>query len=177
MSANSRTLQCFFNAMKCLKGEAAPLSFGEVSGLRLELTERDAEISRLRKEYALLREHAREQAERAVDETIEKIILEAAAPLANVGAMQARHLEKGGLNLDDLLSITASLGKILTERGMEQIGCVGERMPYDVALHQMLDGSHPQPPQQVRIRFSGFRFKGKLMAKAKADALHMELDK
>ena len=141
-----------------------------IATLRLELAERDEEIERLRKEYALLREQSKAQVERAGGEAVESIVSQCAAPLATLSAMQTRHAEKGDLNPADLLQVALSFRKILAERGLEQIGVVGEAQPYDPALHQMLDGTRPQPGEPVLIRFAGFRFNGKLVAKAQAGA-------
>jgi len=139
--------------------------------LRLELAERDEDIERLRKEYALLREQSKAQIERAGGEAVESIVSQCAAPLATLSAMQSRHAEKGDLNPADLLQVASSFRKILAERGLEEIGVVGETQPYDPALHQMLDGARPQPGEPVLIRFAGFRFNGKLVAKAQAGAV------
>ncbi|MBN1929824.1 MAG: nucleotide exchange factor GrpE [Chlorobiaceae bacterium] len=141
-----------------------------IATLRVELAERDKEIARLKKEYALLREQSKAQVERAGGEALEGIVSQCAAPLATLSAMQARHAEKGDLNPADLLQVASSFRKILAEGGLEQIGVVGETQPYDPALNQMLDGSRPQPGEPVLIRFAGFRFNGKLVAKAQAGA-------
>jgi len=142
-----------------------------ITTLRLELAERDEEIARLRKEYALLREQSKAQVEWAGGKAVESIVSQCAAPLATLSAMQARHAEKGDLNPADLLQVASSFRKILAERGLEQIGVVGETQPYDPALHQMLDGTRPQPGEPVLIRFAGFRFNGKIVAKAQAGAV------
>lgn len=141
-----------------------------IATLRLELAKRDKEIARLKKEYALLRELSKAQVERAGGEAVESIVSQCAAPLATLSAMQARHAEKGDLNPADLLQVASSFQKILEQHGLEEIGVVGETQSYDPALHQMLDGTRPQPGEPVLIRFAGFRFNGKLVAKAQAGA-------
>ena len=141
-----------------------------IAELRLALSERDNETARLRKEYALLRERSKAQVERAGIEAIEGIVQQCAAPLATLSAMQARHAEQGNLNPADLLQVASSFRTILAERGLAEIGAVGETQPYDPALHQMLDGTRPQLGEPVLIRFAGFRFNGKLVAKAQAGA-------
>ncbi len=168
MSGNKAPLQRLLMALKNLTGDASSGTSREVAELHRELDDRREEIVRLRKEYALLQEQRRGQAGRAADEAVESMVQQFAAPLANLGAMQARHREQGALNLNDILHVVASFEKILAERGMQQIGQVGEELPYDPALHQMLDSSLPLPGQQVRIRFVGCRFKGKIIAKARA---------
>lgn len=165
MSQKSGFLQCLLTV---LKGSDGSESSSDMAELRLELSERDEEIVRLKKEYALKREQSRAQVERAGEEAVESIVLECAAPLAMLSVMQARHAEKGDLNPADLLQVALSFRKILEKRGVEQIGAVGGEEPYDPALHQMLDGTSPRPGEAVLIRFAGFRFNGKLIAKAQA---------
>lgn len=100
-----------------------------IATLRLELAERDEEIARLRKEYALLREQSRSRVEQAGGKAVEDIARQCAAPLATISAMQGRQAEKGDLNPADLLQVALSFRKILAERGLEQIGVVGETQP------------------------------------------------
>lgn len=159
-------LQRLFAALKGDDGAEAQA----IAELRLELSARDKEIAQLRKEYALLQEQSKAQIERAGGEAVESIVSQCAAPLATLSAMQARQAEKGDLNPADILQVSLSFRKILAERGLEQIGVVGETQPYDPAFHQMLDGSRSQPGEPVLIRFAGFRFNGKLVAKAQAGA-------
>ena len=171
MSQKSGFLQRLLTVLKESDGSEPSR---DMAGLRLELSERDQEIVRLKKEYALKQEQSRAQAERAGEEAVEGILHECAAPLATLSAMQARHAEKGDLNPADLLQVALSFRKILEKRGVEQIGTAGEEQPYDPALHQMLDATHPRPGVAVLIRFAGFRFNGKIIAKAQAGAVSEE---
>ncbi|ASQ90377.1 nucleotide exchange factor GrpE [Prosthecochloris sp. GSB1] len=164
MSQKAGILQRLLGALKGNDGAEARA----VAILQLDLSERDEEIARLRKEYALLRERSMAEVERAGGEALESIARQCAASLAALSAMQARHAEKGDLNSADLLQVASSFRKILEKHGLEQIGAVGREQPYDPALHQMLDGTRPQPGEPVLIRFAGFRFNGKLIAKAQA---------
>ena len=173
MSQKSGFLQ---RLLTVLKGSDGSEPSRDMAVLRLELSERDQEIVRLKKEYALKREQSRAQVERAGEEAVESIVLECAEPLVTLSAMQARHVEKGDLNPADLLQVALSFRKILEKRGMEQIGTAGEEQPYDPALHQMLDGTNLRPGVAVLIRFAGFRFNGKIIAKALAGAVSEEGD-
>jgi len=171
MSRKTGVLQRLFSA---LKGGAGAENGRDAAGLRIELAERNEEIARLRKEFVLQREQSRAQSERAAGDAVEGIVRQCAAPLAAISAMQARHHEHGDLNPSDLFQVVSSFQSILAERGLEQIGAVGEQHPYDWALHQMLDGTTPQVDQPVQIRFVGFRFNGKLIAKAQAGAVQVK---
>jgi len=138
MSDKTGMLQRFLNTLKCLKGNGRNEAAGDIAVLRRELAERNEEIAKLRKEYTLLRQKSGEQAERAAAEAIEGIMRQFAAPLANLGAMHARQREQGDLNPSDIFQAAASFENILAEKGLQQIGKVGEEQPYDPALHQML---------------------------------------
>ncbi|NTU54050.1 MAG: nucleotide exchange factor GrpE [Chlorobiaceae bacterium] len=174
MSESPNLLHRISAALKVVQGEAHPDSARDVAALRLDLAERNEEVARLRKEYALQKEESRGQIDRAATEGIEGLIRQCAGPLATLSAMRARHREQGDVNPVDLFHVLASFEKILAERGLQPIGVVGEEAPYDPSLHQMLDGSRPQPGEPVQIRFAGYRFKGKLIAKAQAGAPSLE---
>ncbi|ACF46349.1 hypothetical protein Paes_1324 [Prosthecochloris aestuarii DSM 271] len=171
MSRKTGILQRLFNV---LKGGAGAENDRDTAGLHIELAQRNEEIARLRKEYALQREQSRAQCLRAEGDAIEGIVRQCAAPLAAFSAMQARHREHGDLNPSDLFQVASSFQNILAERGLEQISVVGEQQPYDPAFHQMLDGTTPQVGELVQIRFVGFRFNGKLIAKAQAGAVQVK---
>jgi len=162
MSAKKGFIQRVVALLKGTNGGDSPT----LAALRLELDECKREVGRLKKEYVLQREQARGQGERMAAEALEGIVQEFASPLATLAAMEVRHREYGDLQTSDVLQVAASLQAILAQRGMEQIGQVGEEQLYDPVLHQVLDASHPEPGQPVRIRFAGFRFKGRLVARA-----------
>ena len=172
MSRKTGILQRLFNALKWGAGTG---NDRDTAGLHIELAQRNEEIARLRKEYTLQREQSRAQSLRAAGEAVEGIVRQCASPLAVFSAMQARHREHGDLNPSDLFQVASSFQNILTERGLEQIGTVGEQQPYDPALHQILDGTTPQVGKLVQIRFVGFRFNGKLIAKAQAGAGQLKI--
>ncbi len=161
--------------LKVLMSNDDSESSGDMAGLRLELLERDKEIARLKKEYAVQLERSKTLFERAGQEAVEGFLHECAAPLSTLSAMQVRHAEKGDLNLSDLLQVALSFRKILEKRGVEQIGTVGEQQPFDPALHKMLDGTCPQPGVAVLIRFAGCRFNGRIIAKAQAGIVRHSL--
>lgn len=167
MSGNNTIWQRLVSALKGAdKHESRTLA-----ALRLQLEERNREVERVKKEYALQREQARLQGEQAVGDALEGIVRECAAPLATLAAMEARHRKQGDLHPPDLFRVVASLQTPLARRGMEQIGQVGEELSYDPALHQVLDNARLEPGDSVRIRFVGFRFNGKLVSKAQVGIL------
>jgi molecular chaperone GrpE len=168
MSANRKILHRFSEALKALGGGDGGDFSAAPDALRPELTVSYDEITRLRKEFSLLKEQSSVQLERAADEAHEALFRQLAVPMATLSAMQARHRSRGELNPEELLQVVGSFGKILAERGMEPIGRVGEEEPFDPSRHQMLDGSRPQPGEPVLVRFAGFRFRNTIVAKTQA---------
>lgn len=171
MSEKTGVLQRLFHVMKNFKREVAREPIPEIAGLRIELAECKEEIFRLRKEYALQMEQSGARIDSVAGEAVESLLVQFAEPLATLSAMQVRHLEKGDLNPDDVFKVAASFENILAGRGLQKIGRVGEEQPYEPKLHHMLDATLPHHGQPVRIRFPGFRFRGKLIAKARAGTI------
>lgn len=140
----------------------------EAHALRAELAECRRQNEKLRQEFALERERSVREAAVAAERALEMLMQQSATPLANLGAMQARHEAQGDVAPADIFRVAASLEQLLCDRGLERIGTAGMEAPFDAALHQMLDGASPQPGEPVLVRFSGYRCKGKLLSKARA---------
>ena len=67
-----------------------------------------------------------------------------------------------------LLPLLRPIDILLTEWGVEILGRVGEELRYDPALHQIMESGVPiQTGDRIRVRFSGYRYKGNLLHRAK----------
>ena len=67
-----------------------------------------------------------------------------------------------------LLPLLRPIDILLTEWGVEILGRVGEELRYDPALHQSMESGMPiQTGDRIRVRFSGYRYKGNLLHRAK----------
>lgn len=149
------------------KAFASPTE-AETSLQHRELDQCRRQLDRLRHEFALEREHSVREAELAAESALEAFMQQFVAPLANLGAMQARHEHHGDVPVQDIFRVVATLELLLFERGLERIGMAGSEEPFDATLHQMIEGSSPAAHEPVLIRFSGYRFRGKMLSKARA---------
>ena len=67
-----------------------------------------------------------------------------------------------------LLPLLHPIDILLTEWGVEILGRVGEELRYDPTLHQSMESGVPlQVGDRVRVRFSGYRYRGNLLHRAK----------
>lgn len=67
-----------------------------------------------------------------------------------------------------LLPLLRPIDILLTEWGVEILGRVGEELRYDPTLHQSMESGVPiQPGDRIRVRFSGYRYRGNLLHRAK----------
>ncbi len=67
-----------------------------------------------------------------------------------------------------LLPLLRPIDILLTEWGVEILGRVGEELRYDPTLHQSMESGMPiQTGDRIRVRFSGYRYKGNLLHRAK----------
>ena len=67
-----------------------------------------------------------------------------------------------------LLPLLRPIDILLTEWGVEILGRVGEELRYDPTLHQSMESGMPlQTGDRIRVRFSGYRYRGNLLHRAK----------
>ena len=67
-----------------------------------------------------------------------------------------------------LLPLLRPIDILLTEWGVEILGRVGEELRYDPTLHQSMEsGVLIQTGDRIRVRFSGYRYRGNLLHRAK----------
>ena len=67
-----------------------------------------------------------------------------------------------------LLPLLRPIDILLTAWGVEILGRVGEELRYDPTLHQSMESGVPiQTGDRIRVRFSGYRYKGNLLHRAK----------
>lgn len=71
---------------------------------------------------------------------------------------------------NNLIPLVKPLENLLTAWGIEAIGKVGEELPYDPQLHQLMEGII-QPEGIVKIRYLGYRQGEKLLYKAKVSSV------
>jgi len=65
-----------------------------------------------------------------------------------------------------LLPLMRPLEQLLQQWGVEAIASVGTEIPYDPQIHQLLEGT-AQPGDRVKVRYTGYRHRDKLLNRAK----------
>ncbi len=74
--------------------------------------------------------------------------------------------ENPDLSATKLLPLMRPLQQLLQQWGVEQIASVGEKVPYNPQLHQLLKGN-AQPGELVIVRYTGYIQGDKLLYRAK----------
>jgi len=69
-----------------------------------------------------------------------------------------------------LLPLVRPVEQLLAEWGVEAIASVGSEIPYDPQLHQLME-STAQPGELVRVRYTGYRQREKLLYRAKVSLI------
>ncbi len=69
-----------------------------------------------------------------------------------------------------LLPLLRPLDKLLQQWGVEAIAPVGSTVPYHPQMHQLLNGT-AQTGERVVVRYTGYRYRGQLLYRAKVSPL------
>jgi molecular chaperone GrpE (heat shock protein) len=140
----------------------------EMQSLRLELKEREQEMTRLREELGRQRSGASARVAESVQAQVERLLTDAAAPAAQL-LTQAHLLEVEGkpVQARDVLAVAKRLVRTLEDNGLTLEGSVGETVPFDPNRHESLSADASlKPGQPVTVRFVGVAYQGKLLRKA-----------
>lgn len=143
----------------------------QLQSLRLEITARDEQITRLRTEIENLRSRQETLLGERTSSALESLMAELAAPAAQI-VTQADLLENQAkpVQARDIMLVARRLVRVLERQGLILEGKPGQQTHYDPALHQPLNaGVNPQLGQPVTIRFAGIRYGGKMLLKAMID--------
>ena len=138
----------------------------ELARRRLDVKAKEEEIRGLRDEYARREQSARAETEAARKEVLDAFIKKLAPTLSQLATL--RHMAAGGREVrpQDVLKLTAKLEDALRAQGLEPVGEVGAEAAFDPALHQRMSGGDVRDGTRVRVRFPGYRFRGKTPLKA-----------
>lgn len=140
----------------------------EIDDVRTQLANRDTTIEDLKTEFAQLSEQ-KSRAE-AVGREIERLtwfkrLQEPATQLPSVRAA----LDGGApLTASDVMGLMRPLLEVLEDLGFEQIGRAGSQASYDPTRHHAVGRGAKtlNPDDNVRVRYIGYLFQGKVLAKA-----------
>lgn len=117
------------------------------------------EYQRLQAQLAEQRETLREEFQRSTLQSIESWLLQ--FPTAAYAAQQNPQLPAVRL-----LPLIRPIEQLVKDWGVEAIAAVGEEMPFDPQLHQLMEGS-ANLGDRVRIRYAGYRQGDRLLHRAK----------
>ena len=139
----------------------------EIQNLRLELTERDQLIDKLKQQLEHQRTSQSNNIDSAVQNQIEHLLTDTAAPVTQL-LTQAHLLEEGKpVQAKDVLLVAKRLICTLEDSGLTIVGQVGETVSFDSNLHESLSSSTSiTPGTEVVVRFAGVSYQGKVIRKA-----------
>ncbi|WP_313926769.1 helix-turn-helix domain-containing protein [Microcoleus sp. FACHB-1515] len=117
------------------------------------------EYQRLQVQLVEQRETLKQEFQRSTLQSIESWLLQ--FPTAAYAAQQNPQLPAVRL-----LPLMRPIEQLLQDWGVEAIAAVGEEVPFDPQLHQLMDGS-ANLGDRVRIRYAGYRQGDRLLHRAK----------
>ena len=138
----------------------------EIQNLRLELTERDQLIDKLKQQLEQQRNSENNNISSAVQNQIEQLLTDTAPPVSQI-LTQAHLLEQGKpLQAKDVLLVAKRLIRTLEDNGLTIFSHVGETVSFDSNLHEPLSSSTSMTPgTEVVVRFAGVSYQGKVIRK------------
>ena len=139
----------------------------EIQNLRLELTERDQSINKLKQQLEQQRTSENSNIDSAVQNQIEQLLTDTAAPVTQL-LTQAHLLDEGKpVQAKDVLLVAKRLIRTLEDNGLTIVGQVGETVSFDSNLHEPLSAhSEISSDLEVVVRFVGISYQGKVIRKA-----------
>jgi transcriptional regulator with XRE-family HTH domain len=69
-----------------------------------------------------------------------------------------------------LLPLLRPIERLMQQWGVEAIASVGSEVPYNPQMHQLLEGT-AQTGETVLVRYTGYRYRGQLLHRAKVSSL------
>lgn len=137
----------------------------EVQRLRLDLEERERVIATLKADLERTRAGESARVAEAIEARIEELIANAVTPIIQWHT-QASLLEKGtNVKAEDVLAVARRLVRLFENQGMEIKGAIGEIVPFDPSLHQVLGSEPLASGDQAVIKLVGVARGGKLLRK------------
>lgn len=70
------------------------------------------------------------------------------------------------LSAEQIIPLVQPVEELMAQWGIEAIASVGEEVPFDPKQHQLLTGT-AEVGERVRVRYAGFRWREKLLYRAK----------
>ena len=140
----------------------------DIQTLRLELSERDQQITNLKQELERQRTSENTRISAAVQTQIEQLLTDTAAPVTQL-ITQTHLLEVEGkpVQAKDVLAVAKRLIRTLEDNGLTFNCSVGETVPFDPNYHDALSTSASLTQgTPVAVKFAGISYQGKVIRKA-----------
>ena len=125
-----------------------------------EITELNKEYERLQKQLENQGKLLLSQFQQSSLQILESLLIQ--FPTAAQKARENRQLP--AVNIIPL--IEKPIARLLQEWEIEAIAEVGTELPYEPEIHQSIEGN-PKPKEKVKIRYTGYRQRDKLLYRAK----------
>jgi len=122
-----------------------------------------SEYQLLQKEIEQQRENLEQEFQQQVLETIESWLLSWPTVVYRVG-------ENPQLEAQKILPLVKPIEKLMEKWNIEPIAPVGTIVAYNPQYHQLMEGN-PIPGEPVRVRYTGYQQKDKLLYRAKVSPL------
>ncbi len=155
-------LTLFYHNVTLLNSPSSP----EDASLKTELSHLKQEYQNLQKQLDEQKTTLLQEFQQSSLEILESWLLQ--WPTAAAAAQQNPQL-----SAVKLLALVKPVVELLKRWGVENIGTVGDKMPYDPQYHQLLGGT-AIPGDLVTVRYVGYRQAEKLLYKAKVSPINDE---
>jgi len=145
----------------------------KIGEFQLDLNERDKTINQLKQDLKKEQQKKKQDVSEIVEDKIERLISEVATPVSQL-ITQAHLIEKENktVQVKDVLCVARSFIRALETNGLKFEGSVGENVIFNPNLHEALSGSDSfSDNQQVKIRFVGIKYEGKIVRKARTQPI------
>lgn len=135
-----------------------------------DLEKRNRELEVLQQEYQHLQKRLEQQQEQLMQE-FQQSSLEVIEPLLlQWPTAEAAAKRNPQLPAVKILALVKPIMELLKRWGIEAIGIVGEPIPYNPQMHQVMEGT-ANPRDIVQVRYVGYRQGEKLLYRAKVSPL------
>jgi molecular chaperone GrpE (heat shock protein) len=134
----------------------------------MELAEREETIRTLKEDLTRERAMQQRQVAETVDQRLETLFGQAAAPVAQF-LTQGHLVEEHGKEVPvrDVVRLTRRIVRALEEAGLEICEVVGSHAAFNANLHEPLSaGQAIDPGTPIAVQFCGIAFRGRVLRKA-----------
>lgn len=127
-------------------------------------------IDTLKQEYQRLQNQLEQQKQTLLQEFQHSSLQVLESCLLQLPTFELKVKENPDLSATKLLPLMRPLQQLLQQWGIKQVATVGEKIPYNPQLHQLLKGN-AQPGDLVIVRYTGYIQGDKLLYRAKVSLI------